>query len=256
MKAILKWNLFILLFVQTIFAQNGKISINSSQAGSWVRIDSILIGKTPLTEIQIEPGEHQIHIAPPKSGIWNYEDKYFEIFIRENQDTTVNIHFSKPVFINSIPYGAHLKSEQEYIGITPLYLPFENNQGNSFQMIKEGFEPYHFVLAEPEPILAKLQKKEGYVKQEKKKPQLFGFLPKKHVKSKFTLLALTVATHWASFYFKNVADEKYNDYLQTADPQLMDKYWDQTRKYDRLSEITLGVSYVSLAGLIYLVIWH
>lgn len=255
MIKIIKLNILIFLLTQFSYAQNGKISITSSPLESWVRVDSILVGITPIKDIQVQIGLHTIDIAPPKGGVWNYEDKHLEVFIREDQDTTLNINFSKPVFINSNPYGAHLKSEQNYIGITPLYLPFENNKGYSFEIIKEGYEPYQFILETPDPILAKLRKSEGYIEQQKKKPQLFGLLPRKHVKSKFTLLALTVATHWASFYLKNVADEKYDKYLQTADPQLMDKYWNETRKYDHISEITLGVSYTALAGLIYLVIW-
>jgi len=256
MKTIFKLNLLILLLVQPVLAQNAKISISSRPSQSWVRIDSILVGRTPLTDIQVDAGYHLIHVAPPKGGVWNYEDKYVEVAVAENQDTTLSIMFDRPVFINSIPYGAHLKTDYEHIGITPLYVPFESNSGASFQIIKEGYEPYHFVLDKPQPIIAKLKRKEGYTEQEKKKPSFFGLMPKKHVKSKFTLLALTVATHWTSFYLKNLADQKYDDYLRTADPQLMNKYWDETRKYDRLSEISLGVSYVALTGLIYMVIWH
>jgi hypothetical protein len=255
MTKILKWNIFLILLIQFVYAQNGKISVTSSPSGSWIRVDSILVGKTPIMDIQVQAGEHTIDVAPPKGGVWNYEDKHFEVFIKEDQDTTLNISFAKPVFINSNPYGAHLKTDRDYIGITPLYLSFDNNRGTSFEIVKEGYEPFKFVLDTPDPIHAKLKKSKGYIEQQREKPQLLGLLPKKHVKSKFTLLAVTVATHWASFYFKNVADEKYDKYLQTADPQLMDKYWDETRKYDRISEITLGVSYTALAGLIYLVIW-
>lgn len=252
----LKWITFLWLATSFALGQTGQISIDSSPSNSWVRIDSILVGRTPLTDIQLQPGLHEIHIAPPKGGIWNYEDKLVRIDLRENQDTTLSITFYKPVYINSIPYGAHLKSDAEHIGITPLYLPFEPNRGTSFRLVKEGFEPYNFVLDKPDPIVARLQKKEGYVEPEQKKPRLLGFLPKQNARSKFTLLAITVAAHWTSFYLKNIADEKYEDYQRTADPQLMGKYWDETRKYDRLSDISLGVSYVALTGLIYMVVWH
>lgn len=256
MKTIFKLSLFIVLLIQPVLAQNATISIDSSPSMSWVRIDSILVGRTPLTDIEVSAGSHLIHVAPPKGGVWNYEDKFIEILVAEGEDTTLSIQFDRPVFINSIPYGAHLRTNHEHIGITPLYVPFESNSGASFQIVKEGYEPYQFVLDKPDPIIAKLKRKEGYTEQEKKKPRFFGLMPKKHVKSKFTLLALTVAAHWTSFYLKNRADQKYDDYLQTADPQLMNKYWDETKKFDRLSEISLGVSYVALTGLIYMVIWH
>lgn len=256
MKTLSKWIVLILFLTVAVMARNNQIAINSTPSNSWVRIDSILVGKTPLADIQLQPGMHVIDIAAPKGGIWNYQDKIISINLRENQDTTITVTFYKPVYINSIPYGAHLKSDTEYIGIAPLYLPFEPNRGASFKLIKEGYEPYSFALDKPNPIVARLQKKEGYVEPEREKPRLLGFLPKEKVKSKFALLAVTVAAHWASFYFKNVADEKYENYQRTANPQLMDKYWDETRKYDRLSDISLGVSYAALTGLIYMVIWH
>ena len=246
----------VLLIIQPVLAQQTTFSINSIPSQSWVRVDSVLVGRTPLTDIRVDAGRHIIHVAPPKGGVWNYEDKFIEIFVSGKQDTVLSVLFDKPVFINSIPYGAHLRSNHEHIGITPLYVPFESNSGAAFQIIKEGYEPYEFILEEPEPIIAKLQKKKGYTEQENKKPRFFGLMPKRHAKSKFTLLALTVAAHWTSFYLKNVADEKYDDYLRTANPQQMHKYWDETKKYDRFSEISLGVSYVALTGLIYMVIWH
>lgn len=244
------------LLTQLAHAQGGRVSIQTSPRECRVYIDSIALGETPLIDIALPPGPHLIRIAPPRGGAWNYEDKEIEIFVKDEWDTTLNVTFSRPVFINSIPFGAHLKTRDEHLGITPLYLPFESYKDYSLQIIKDGYEPYSFVLREPQPIIARLVKKEGYVEAEKQKPQLFGVLPKQHVKSKFALLALTVTTHWASFYFKNVADDKYQAYLHTADPQLIDKYWKETRRYDRLSDITLGVSYAALAGLIYMVIWH
>lgn len=256
MSRFFKFKLLVLLLIHPILAQNARISINSNPPQSWVRIDSVLVGRTPLTDVQVQVGSHLIHIAPPKGGVWNYEDKLIEISLAENQDTTLSVLFDKPVFINSIPYGAHLRASHEHIGITPLYVAFESNRGTSFQITKEGYEPYDFVLENPEPVMAKLKVKKGYTEQQNEKPRLFGLMPKKHVKSKFTLLALTVAAHWSAFYLKNIADQKYDDYLRTADPQLMHKYWDETKRYDRFSDISLGVSYAALTGLIYMVIWH
>ena len=86
MRLTIKINLLLILFFQFLYAQNGKISINSSPIESWVRIDSILVGKTPLIDIQVEAGSHLIDIAPPEGGIWNYEDKHLEISRRQNDN--------------------------------------------------------------------------------------------------------------------------------------------------------------------------
>jgi hypothetical protein len=76
------------------------------------------------------------------------------------------------------------------------------------------------------------------------------------MKSKFIFLSGTVVTHWLAFYFKNLADNNFEKYQNTANPALMEKYWDNTQKYDRWSDITLGVSYAFLGGLIYTVLWR
>jgi hypothetical protein len=247
--------LMLVLFSGFILSQTGStISIYSRPSESLVWIDSVSVGKTPLENYKIAPGQHHIIVSPPQSGIWNFEDKSYDVIIEENEDKSITATFFKPVYINSIPYGAHLKSEEKHIGITPIYLPFEINRDKSFKLIKEGYQAYEFTLKRANPILAKLLKEEE--KAEQSTPELYGMAKKKHTKTKFVLLATTVAAHWASFYFKNKADDEFEKYLLTAEPGQMDTFLSNTQRYDRFSEIALGVSFASLAGLIYMVVWH
>ncbi|RMF54963.1 MAG: PEGA domain-containing protein [Calditrichaeota bacterium] len=248
-------NLFLICLTVGIFAQNmATITIESTPSDCWVRIDSVLVGKTPITHLEIPPGDHTVQVYPNQNGIWNLEEKIYQISLAPNEEKTLNVKFSRPIFINTIPFGAALYQDSVKLGYTPLYIPYERNRSKTFTLKMDGYQPYTFRLDSMKSLLVKL-KPVSLTQEEKTKPQLLGFIPKSRLKSKFTLLALTVATHWASFYFKNQADENFDRYSRTADPALMDKYWKQTRKYDRLSAITLGVSYVSLAGLIYMVIW-
>lgn len=235
-------------------AESGTISIISRPPGCWVRIDSVLAGKTPLECFPLNPGTHTLQVYPPDQGIWNLQEKVFEITIQAQEDTVLEVVFSAPVFINSVPYGAQLSGEAGLLGITPLYLPFEENRGKQFRLEKAGYKPYRFSLNSREPVLAYLEKDKKYAVSNHTE-ELFGLISKKHLKSKFSLLALSVASHWASFYFKNLADSNYENYRQSADPVRIEYYWDRTKKFDRYSEISLAVSYASLAGLIYLVIW-
>lgn len=253
-KNIIPW-LIALLFSFCLYSQEkGSISISSEPAGCWVRIDSVLVGKTPLNEFELAIGQHIIQVYPPNKGVWNLQEKVFDVSIASGTNNPLNAVFSSPVFINSVPYGAQLYTDNIALGFTPLYLPFEENAGKQFRLEKKGYRPYLFTLTSNQSIIAELQGEKGVVK-DREKPRLLGFLPRTHLKSKFTLLAVSIASHWASFYFKNIADQNYEKYQQTADPQLMDQYWKQTQKYDKLSEISLGVSFASLAGLIYFVIW-
>jgi hypothetical protein len=232
----------------------GTISVVSEPESCWVRIDSVLVGKTPLNELDLEAGEHLVEVYPPQQGIWNLQERFFRPVIKAGEHTSLKVVFQPPVFINSIPYGAQLWSDTTRFGLTPLYIPFEENRGRLFKLLKEGYKPYEFILKENQSILARMERGKDYMDDESD-PRLLGFVSKKHLKSKFTLLALTVATHWTSFYFKNKADDYHQEYLTSSDPQEIQEAWDKTQKYDTLSSITLGISYASLAGLIYMVIW-
>ena len=120
--------LFLIILINSSFIlsqTSSTISIYSQPSESLVQIDSVLIGKTPLKNHKITPGRHYVIISPPQSGMWNFEDKSYDVFIEENEDKSLNVTFFKPVFVNSIPYAAHLKSADIHIGIAPVYLPFE-----------------------------------------------------------------------------------------------------------------------------------
>ncbi|NIW78228.1 MAG: PEGA domain-containing protein, partial [Calditrichae bacterium] len=174
----------------------GMVSITSEPSNSWVRIDSILVGRTPISKFKLNTGLHQIQVYPPQNGIWNLEKRIYELSIKPKQDTSLHAVFGKPVLVNSIPYGAQLFSDTTQFGFTPLYIPFAVHKGKQFRIEKEGFKSYRFSLDSDKPVLAHLTKREEFIKN-KPDSKFLGFISKKHLKSKFTLLALTVATHWA-----------------------------------------------------------
>ncbi len=56
------------------------------------------------------------------------------------------------------------------------------------------------------------------------------------------LAALAIATNWASFYLKRKADDYYRRYHATSNLSKINEYYRQTQKFDRYSEIMLGIS--------------
>jgi len=61
---------------------------------------------------------------------------------------------------------------------------------------------------------------------------------------------LTAGSGIMSFYFKQLANDKYDEYQLTADASLLYK----KRKYDIISGISLAVFQIGIAGLIYFLI--
>jgi hypothetical protein len=214
-------------------------------------LDSVLIGSTPFKNLELSPGSHHIEALSPYSGLWNATNITQNFVLKAGQDTTIKIRFQNKIKINSVPYHARLILQNNVLGFTPLDIPFEENKGQTFTLEKAGFHSFRFVLEEPKSHLFTLEP----IDLSEKESNSFGYsLLHKKLKNKFLFLSGTVASHWLAFYFKNIADNKYKKYKSTADPVLMDKYWHDTQKFDRYSDISLGVSYALLSGLIYTVL--
>lgn len=235
--------------------QNTRLTIYSSPDDVQIRLDSVIVGTTPLTNYEILPGTHRVEAISPYEGIWNIGNLVESFTIKSGHDTTLRIQFQKIVKIKSVPYHAKLLYNNDLMGLTPLTIPYEENRGKKFSLEKKGYKTKTFMLNEPhsqfftlEPINLK--------SQDKDEKSFTHALLHSRLKTKFLFLSGAVAAHWLAFYFKNIADDNYIKYTRTSNPQLMEKYWDKTQKYDRFSEISLGISYAFLSGLIYTVLWH
>jgi hypothetical protein len=215
----------------------------------------VILGTTPLERIKIKAGSHLIEAVANNPGIWNNTNVTKRFNIKAGQDTTIYIQFTRGVKINSLPFNAKLISDKGLLGYTPFNIPFEENLGKEFHLEKPGYKTFTFVLEDPQSKLYTLQQID--LKSSIDESQSFAYsLFQTRTKSKFLFLTGTVAAHWIAFYFKNLADDNFEKYLTTGNPNQMSKYWDNTQKFDRFSNISLGISYAFLGGLIYTVLWR
>lgn len=234
-------------------SEYAHLSVYSTSQKITIRLNSIIVGTTPLQDLNIEPGRYQIEAMVTEPGIWNNHNIVKEIQLRAGQDTTIYFQIPSLVKINSIPFHARLLQENRFLGLTPLFIDFNQFQGKELFLEKTGYRSVRFVLSSARSQVYILDPIELAVSNEDHHSfmnSLFG----SRLKTKFILLGGTVASHWLAFYFKNMADENYNNYLRTGNPQHMQKYWDNTQKYDRWSDISIIVSYTFLGGLIYTVL--
>lgn len=245
--------LILLLAINTLLpAQKAQLSIYSAPESVQIRLDSVIIGSTPLENLQIEAGMHKLEALSPYGGLWNINNQVQTFRIFAGQDTVIRVRFQQAVQINSIPYRSRLLHNNQLIGFTPLQIPFEENRGKEFNLEKNGYRSMRFVLEKPEPLIFKLEPLEINPTEETNRSFASGLF-RNRIKSKVFLLGGSVVAHWLAFYFKNVADDFNDKYRRTSDPERMNHYWDETQRYDRYSEISLGVSYAFLGGLIYTV---
>lgn len=231
------------------------LTLHSDPPGVEIRLDSLFLGKTPLYRVAISPGAHLVEALSPYPGIWDYANIRRTVNLIPGQDTTLSFRFQHFSIINSVPYHARLRAANRVVGLTPIELPFESNRGRAFLLTKSGFESLSITLRKPGPQLYKLSPIAPQISELQESSFTYAVLHT-NLRTKFLFLTGSLTAHWLAFYFKNIADDNYDRYLHTSDMALIRKYWDDTRKFDRFSDISLGVSYVLLTGLIYTVIWH
>jgi len=232
--------------------ETAHITIYSSLKNIRIRLNSILIGETPIEKLAIKPGHYTIEAISNEEGLWNTSNVSKDIFITTGQDTSIFMQFPNMVKINSVPFHAKLLQENNFLGLTPASVDYETYRGKTFTLEKSGFKSQSFVLKRTDPRMFTLEPLKISAAEENNS---FSYsLIHSRLKTKFVFLTGTVITHWLAFYFKNVADDNFEKYNMTGNPALIKKYWDNTQKYDRWSDISLGVSYVLLGGLIYTVI--
>lgn len=235
--------------------ESAQLSILATPQNVEVRVNSVVLGSTPLLNLQLPSGIYQVEAIASEPGMWYNTNIIKEIQLHAGQDTTVYFQFPVMVKINSIPFHAQLLNENRLIGLTPTFIDFNKFQGKELFLEKTGYKSSHFIVTTSQPQLVYLEPINLTEHGEENNSFTYSLLHTR-IKSKFLFLTGSVVSHWLAFYFKNLADDNFSRYLTTGNPQLMQKYWKNTQKYDRWSDISLGVSYAFLGGLIYTVLWH
>jgi hypothetical protein len=252
--------LILIIILSTCFLvlaqeNSARITIYSNPDQVQVRVNSVLVGITPILDYEVESGYIIIEAISKETGIWDTQNVLQEIYVAAGKDTTIHIKFPKMVKINSIPFHAKLLVNDQFMGLTPVSVEFDRYRGKEFLIEKENYKSFRFFLENSNSQLYTLEPLDISALEEENTSFTYGLFHS-NMKSKFLFLSGTVVTHWLAFYFKNLADSNFEKYNNTANPALMEKYWDNTQKYDRWSDITLGVSYAFLGGLIYTVLWR
>ncbi|MCB0277816.1 MAG: PEGA domain-containing protein [Calditrichaeota bacterium] len=233
-----------------------RLSITANLENCVVWLDGQSVGTTPIEDLLVAPGEHRLELLPPQSGAWDIQSKRYDLTLSAGQPRVIHALFSQPVFLNSNPFGARVYVDTAFIGTTPLHLSFEKYRGKEVELLKLGYKTHRFILNNPTPLDIDLEEDPASLSAGNLPSSgMLGGIATSHRKAKFGLLLLSVSTQWLGFYFQNEADRNFDLYQSAAEPAQAARYWDNTRKNDRFTTISLSVSYTALAGLIYYIIW-
>jgi len=223
-----------------------NITIITNPDSALVILDSTRQGATPLT-FSTTPGWHSLTLSHPDISNWLTSTIRDSIFLTPGEHKTLRYAFEKRYLITSEPFNATVLLGDSIIGLTPLLVSErEVNDRGDLTLRKPGFE---------ERTVSALSAHRGILQVTLQNDwQRNGYdetLLKNSARSDRALLpmyvagAATVLFGATAAYFKIKADDRFDSYLQTGNPALLD----QTRRMDTGAAIALIATQAS-AGLL------
>ena len=222
--------------------QDAVITINADQLGYYLFLDGKFIGESPIANKTIEPGSHSLlayrHFYPAWGVIpWHYE------FVVEPSEK-ISLHIPKIRFyaIKSKPFAAEVYLNNTLLGTTPLYINLEADATNNLLVKKSGYKDYSLQLDfQKLPTIDVVLVPEA--ESEKKTQQIYSKkinnLKTKRVIS-WICLGTTLISGAAALHFKHEANENYDRYLRSGNPNQMNEYFDNSIRYDNYATFAFG----------------
>lgn len=219
----------------------GYATIETDSIGIEILVNGKLIGATPLPPIALQPGTHEIAALHPQRFLWGNLDWVQTIHITSGDTAVLKPTFRILLSIQSEPFGAEVLLNNELQGTTPLTIVIDPKDSYSLILKKEGYNDYFSAGNQfySSHLNVQLSKNDQFfdTNQEKQQRQQHQ---RRYRKITYSLWGLSILTGLATVYFKDQADEKYQQYLVSGSLQEMNKLFNEANRYDRYSNISLG----------------
>jgi len=228
---------FLQLFIlfPALLAQDCKaiLHINSDIEEVNIFINDSLAGSGKIFNTEIEPGIYSIN-AIESSSRWNAKSFTDTININDCSEIKLSFFFRDEILLNTDPQNASVFKEDSLIGFTPLHISsdFEKLLLSKTDYLNREITPADLL---PDKKI-KLDFTGGVKKESFYESTLFKILAG-------TAVALGVATA----YFKLEADNRFDEYKITGDPDLLD----QTDRFDLISAVTFVALQIDFGMIIY-----
>ena len=231
--------------------QSGFLSITNN-GNLNIYIDSVLIANHSFENLPLKPGVYSIRYEYPQK--YNWFPGYLEQTINIIPDSCIQLKIDreKLIKINSFPFKSSLFLGEQCIGTTPLLLMKDQYLSKALILKKNGYQNRRITITEKQDhyniILDPLNEHTNSIvlKENYDKKYLHW--------NREGLIICSIITSWSAFLLKRQADRYYEKYETTTNPQLIDKYYDKTKNFDRYAEITFGASIISLCTYFYFLI--
>lgn len=222
----------------------GFLKIESDSIGIEVRLNNKLLGYTPLPIISLLPGNYLISAVHPHPYLWGNFDWQDTIKILSNDTLIVQPKFKTFFFIRTNPFGAEVFLNNELQGNSPLsLLIYSKNNLQQLLIKKEGYKDYFINLNEISNnfLNVSLTKNNSLQSLKEFNEQKQRKLKNRYRKLAYSFWGLSIVSGLSTAYLKDQADEKYQQYLVAGSLSDMNKYYNESKRFDRYSYVSVGI---------------
>ncbi len=235
----------------------GKASVKfiSSEQNLLFYSDDTLIGISPEFAFAIIPGYHKLRVSHGSADMWAAVDWEWEGILESDSLYTFEIASVRFTLLNSVPYGAKVIINGDYVGTTPFLL---EKTTEAVDIVMSNYMPIRLEpsqLAEKNFINIKLVNE--LPAEEVESIQLSSGIADKRDKiiTRSTYL-VTALSGIAAVYFKFEADKAFKEFPNAI--LLEDQIYlkNRIKKYDDLAAVSFGTFQIGFLYSIYRVIRH
>jgi hypothetical protein len=228
----------------------GTASIITEPAGADIYVDSVFIGKSPITGITLARGTHRIRAFYPSVFAWNaimMRDS-LKVSGADQQERRMNI--GEVLRIQSDPPGGIVRYGGAELGPTPLYTRLPSIIAGDLIIQKDGYDSLRVPFGEVHRGLLRVQLSPRNESGVSSRPSdvlgVNGAIPRDHMMT-YASAATMIVSGVASAIMKDRANRNFDAYLQSNNPADLSS----TRSLDRGAAAALIVSQISFAVLAY-----
>lgn len=230
---------------------SGYLEVSTEHRGLEVTIDGQFKGLTPTGILALSPGSHRIVVSHPSRKNWLDQDWSEEVQIVPGDTVTVEVTFEKSYSINSEPYGADVFVDGEKVGETPLFIKLPGQESKQLKLSYQGYRDTTLTLSGDVARFVDIE-----LTPEVQKPDLSvsdTVIGQQQSQSKkklllYSAIGLSVVSGTLALFFREKANDNYDQYLTTGDPSRFNAFYDDARKFDRFaaaSFVTFQVGFVA-----------
>ena len=224
------------------------IELQCHFSGLEVLLDSIKVGKTPIPILHVSPGIHRIRVRHPDPSGWLNQDWEKKVILKKGEKTILLVQFPIIYWIESDPPGASVFFMGRKLGTTPTIVKVSPKANGFILLKKTGYKDSKIKLSFPSSALIHVSLKKIEMLKEKSNPH--------KLKRNWVIGSGVVAlfSGIAGYCFKTMANHTYGKYMTAGIPKDMNRYFNNTVKFDKISTGFYTAAEVSLVFSLFLFI--